>query len=1100
MKKFCILYQPRLEDIAQLIDDVYNNMRRNLLDALRKEPGRWLALQKQQYRNSCSLLYWSVSNYYQYFRPTIGNRPLTQYISDSRNLPEVLNILEQIPPRPLLRSLRGGVGFHQGSRNDAYDILQQSKDSCDFFDRFIGELLRKRTSKNTWGTSYGYKLIEPMILRGWLLHPISGFQKFYGEIFYSPLKHEYSIGKRHMMSSRKVFADYPRKRMKIMHDLANERHLLRGEGEYLVPFLRRLIFCSTVETIGDISEELCHFVTNDRQFIDKYAMAIERPIIDYMQHHPEYFEQIPAATFCITPDRRRRVDKKQERITRADGTFRWILQHGNEFEVWQSIFAEYCPKSRSRNVTTITKSLNPFLIWIQSLPKEDFTRCCNPDVLDRFTHVIRNEVLSSNSFSTVFSEWLLQNYSPGGYNSAMLEMEKFYNWYQTYKNPGKINPFSPNDRVQKPPPHSKSVRDVIPTRILNLMKDVLTKNDFEWAKQIDSDWSGGKTGLGHWSPARAVLLLTLLTIPIRSDSALSADCGLKDEYMYDTDKNDFIINPIGIKGREAGILRRITEGTDTLTGLYFTRNKTSTRGIQIPWDNPVLKSAYLKMRALIQQQKAIVPHNWAKRKLTEHGLREQCYPVIYPLFLDLGHSDIRERRTPVSPTRLRAFFNLLLVEVEKRFNQSLEGHNSPLNIASGIEHGSKWTLHGLRVTGITNFALAGLPPQIIAEFLSGHSSILMNLYYTKYSPSLINELISSKCINIDLNSDLVPIDVWKQDRKLLELLLAANDLDAAVPQLRGYDRALYQISRGFICPNGGSLCHEGGLGQLKNGEKKIPVKGGKANCPQCRYAVTGPMLLIPQLMAANSELYDISEQVHKKERLIKEMEDARNIGNWITAREKEVQRDSVEQRIESLFDSWIARVRHLVASTEKLPLWDKIKEMMSLGMNAEEIAKYADANEHFLPNCIVNDDEGYPCIVFEKGVTKEEVLVAVASAGQVSTIDAVPTADAKLVNLMTRALLKSGIEPFILNLDEDNATRASVLLSRFLTDYFQQNAESIGNKGWNAGLSETARVLRGESLITSDGTLRRAINHIAHLIEQCNGCVPTHLDQFKSLE
>ncbi len=1107
LDKFCVIEIPSIAEIRELIDCVYDNFKWDLIKAIEEEPDVWLMGVKRG--SILNLSYFNVTS----LRPYLGGlstiTKLSEFMADVANRTTVISSLRDVSAKVLIHSIRGGRGYHQGTRPNVYEHLEASQDGLDFFTRFIGEILREPKSRwDKYGSPYSYKLLEPMMLRSWILHPANFVLKTANAFLYFPNKRPDARRVKMKYMQNKVFAPFPAERESIWKELALDNVILRGESEYAISFLQHLVYSSNMIGIEDISKELC-FVISDATGISKvYGTAIEKVLIEIMHKNSSLFGNDKFDNFYITREKAVYKSAMRDRPTLTDGTFRWVLAIDSTLDQWQALFAEYAPISSLRSTASVAFALNPFLQWLLVLTVDARTVLINPDNVRRYIHIFRNEAMSKSAVAPVLYDYLESNVTERGKNKCLTELEKFFLWYQKYKNPYFEIPITASDRSFEYQAPKKSVHDAIPTRILHLMKAVLVGNDYEWPKTIGRDWTGQVVGVGEWSPVRAVFMQTLLTLPLRFDNAQSADSGFKDEFIFDDHTGDFVLNPNGIKGRAAGIFRKITVGLESITGFYFTRNKTTRDGLRVTWDNPELRTAMFRVLKFLDRQNGNFTHSFIKSKhLTKKGQRDQLYVEVYPLFPDLAKPEVRERRNPLTEARYRLYFLDLLAETERRFNATEEGSKEPIKLITKWTVGSDvlhpvsacWTPYSLRVTGITNFALAGLPPQMIAECLSGHSSILMNLYYTKYGPSLVSQLISDKAREISLNVELFPISAWRDDLNLLDRVLDAHIPAVAFGGLQATNTALYQISRGFICPNGGALCGEGNLHRPKASNKAGMVEGGTGNCPLCRFAITGPMLLNQQVIAANADMYIIAQEAEKQNLLDRDARAANEAGDWKTARMLETQRDNLGQRISALFETWIARTNFIRKSIDKMPSWELARNLAANNSSCEEIVSSLNSSSSdgtFVTQGEISDIR----YSFEKTSSSEEMTWCIAAAGQVSTVDSVPGADLRFVALMNRVLHKNGMDPFLIDLSEENSKRAAVLLGRFMTDYFEHEAKSKGIVADGAGRGDFAKLLRGESTINPDGTLKRAIEHITARLRDAGTTVPKYLSELTPVD
>lgn len=188
-----------------------------------------------------------------------------------------------------------------------------------------------------------------------------------------------------------------------------------------------------------------------------------------------------------------------------------------------------------------------------------------------------------------------------------------------------------------------------------------------------------------WCPVRAVCLLLLLTVPIRSLQARLLDSGEADEEIYDQESGTWSPN-LGLlvtPKRQFGVFRKIydTPQERSFVGLHVTTNKTAAvtsanfeKGYDIPWDCPEIAP---HLERLINWQKEFNP---IKRLVNRRDFADtrlhpnealQNISVYSLLFRDPAsrgtHSD-----EPLTSARLRNFFLRLLEEAQRRLNEAGE--------------------------------------------------------------------------------------------------------------------------------------------------------------------------------------------------------------------------------------------------------------------------------------------------------------------------------------------------------------------------------------------------------------------------------------------
>ena len=401
------------------------------------------------------------------------------------------------------------------------------------------------------------------------------------------------------------------------------------------------------------------------------------------------------------------------------------------------------------------------------------------------------------------------------------------------------------------------------------------------------------------NPTLPTLLLKILILPIRSMSARFVSSSEADELTSELAISPVVHgdgkvthevdwkwlpnhHPLATKGRRTGVIRSFDDyqGAGSL-GFFINSNKTSTScdrrgetGFDIKWQHPELLD---RLNRLERWQRL---HNPADKLLARcdlstrdrklevsDGAGERPTTYLFRLFDNLNLSF---RQFPPSYTVCRDFFLRVLDEVEARLGERTRISNAaepdaskhasaPILILTRIgrfpEVGA-YSLHSLRVSGITAFAEAGVPPAIIAEFLSGHLTVLMALYYMKFGAATVTRILadaeqaieSGALDDITRNASASPADLL-QDLLVSEHGAAFSALEDEIP-------GFWIWFADGICPNGMTKCMEGGPTPT-NPSKGLhgPVEGGARNCPMCRFWLTGPRFVPGQMIMANATLH-----------------------------------------------------------------------------------------------------------------------------------------------------------------------------------------------------------------------------------------------------
>ncbi|KVP88928.1 hypothetical protein WJ95_13475 [Burkholderia ubonensis] len=339
-------------------------------------------------------------------------------------------------------------------------------------------------------------------------------------------------------------------------------------------------------------------------------------------------------------------------------------------------------------------------------------------------------------------------------------------------------------------------------------------------------------------------------------------------------------------------------------------------------------------------------------------------PVFTPLFADLSadyyKDDGKHTRyyLPVSPNKLYKLFNALSVETEKRL--AAEGRVVRLTQVSASSsnyegRASIYEIHGLRVAGISRLIEMGVPVSIVQEFIAGHATAVMTMYYNKAEPGAFKAKLVEALQRTGVAHE------WDGYRESLGAQQALWTFNRRYARHRDND-ILEQCSSwktvpGGICPVGGSGCHIGIPSEEEDPDKVVrhysPVEGG---CGNCRFFSTGPAFLIQQGLAMNElmlelrllgrerkSLYDaLSELAWKDVPDLAEAERRKLVFDKQLIKEKIADFD---RKSEPLILEWINRYRMYTESTRLTKEWKDLKQ------------RHAPRSGHFLLVSGENDDE-----------------------------------------------------------------------------------------------------------------------------------------------
>jgi hypothetical protein len=163
----------------------------------------------------------------------------------------------------------------------------------------------------------------------------------------------------------------------------------------------------------------------------------------------------------------------------------------------------------------------------------------------------------------------------------------------------------------------------------------------------------------------------------------------------------------------------------------------------------------------------------------------------------------------------------------------------------------------LRVSGLTAFAEAGVPIEILSKLVAGHASILMTIYYLKYTSSHVTDLLDEARLRIEANASKEFVrHLREMNFQQASKLAVANESYTLEKVAEGkIQTELFHDTGLGICPFAGSRCGDGI--DLGNGRTEA-VPGGAKNCLRCRHFITGepwlvPLVLHQQKLSADSQ-------------------------------------------------------------------------------------------------------------------------------------------------------------------------------------------------------------------------------------------------------
>lgn len=719
---------------------------------------------------------------------------------------------------------------------------------------------------------------------------------------------------------------------------------------------------------------------------------------------------------------------------RSDGQFRWLSTARPELSAWAEMFRAFI-KSRDtagvRNQIDRLNILGDFLCSLSGPPLEPWS-------VVRRSHIYDATLTNPDTYL----EYLRKNFeSAKRRNDNLSTIRQFFDWLRDYliasdNDIGNsfANPILPSDSVGRTDPQFKTNRDALPPYVMNEMKELLTENDFAFPRTYSRatvQVRDYETGLNTrvFDPGLAVCLYTLFDMPIRSHQARWLDSGHLDEKIYDPRRNALVPNSseFAIPGRREGALRLEHDGlrAESWLTLWVNTNKTAQYdsphvGYVIPYVSPTLADL-LQMYSQWQQRYLPKLREPLSYRVYQEDVRERERPngvkgpQIAPLFRDPYAADLNR---PIEYPRLARFYTKVLEEAQKRIERKY-GHRLKLVTDDG-KGGRKWTvdLHSLRVSGITNLIEAGVPLEVVQQFVAGHATLVMTLHYLRFSPAKLRKFLE------------LAHDRMLNDEDFVGSELFAEYLDEFAPFLLGQDGAgkgagfsalqektgIMTITSEGICP--GTSCSTGGPLEDRTQNRYAPVPGGQ-RCGLCRYWLTGPAHLLGQVAAVNNLAYAIRKKGLEVASLNDQRIDAEDGGNQRKARELRDRVDILNRELEIDVNEWAARYHYAERSVA----------LMDEYLSAKQRVKATDGS---VPVPILTSSSAPELKVTLEQAHEFALLDQITQMSDFTTGFKNREAELEKNTILSKMMTANGMKPFLLGLNEEQAHEAGNLLSAIL--------------------------------------------------------------------
>jgi hypothetical protein len=582
-----------------------------------------------------------------------------------------------------------------------------------------------------------------------------------------------------------------------------------------------------------------------------------------------------------------------------------------------------------------------------------------------------------------FRNFVRQRFTAEGCNSRLNQMSQFFGFIQDrlrvgYSGDPREIPWFSNpvdikrDRFRVVL-RSGTSRKSIAADIMVEMRQLLVEDDCAWAKQRDSDWAHlvnqDTKRLEHvWCPSAALCLYTLLSLPLRSLQARMFDSGEGDAFIYDFDSGRMIPNlkqlPINDRidsARSEGFLQIMPSGLTSepeLLGLWISVNKTSDDGYAIPWISEDL------LRYLRYQREWIAryaPHPNTQTIEDAQGHRNtpkewvDAQRRFYCLFRDPTVIDrVHDKSMPVSKQKLMRLWGRLSLAVQERINARApdDAHRVRL-VKPGTETDAfpqaVHDLHTLRVSGITDLLDRGVPLNIVSQYVAGHATYIMTLWYDAPAPGAVRRAMLQANERAGDSQGPLPRLLESEIKDLTPFLISHPDHQGLYT---GFDAlqdniGLVHVRHSGICP--GTRCEEGGLTTYGRIDP-VPVGDRGPSCPQCRFWLTGPAFLLGQAIEGNQLIMKIRSKVTSLATSRQKIMDAEDAGNIALADLLRGKNDVEERQLNNMLTEWWHRMRFYESSIGKLDAYRQARDDKETARCAESIIlfKHSDKTDaHF---------------------------------------------------------------------------------------------------------------------------------------------------------
>ncbi|HHD78994.1 MAG TPA: hypothetical protein ENK98_05085 [Epsilonproteobacteria bacterium] len=747
-----------------------------------------------------------------------------------------------------------------------------------------------------------------------------------------------------------------------------------------------IFLCSTVDSLKEFTPKLKYLIYNIASRTKRYAY------ITQVNTHLNRIKYFVTATGNIT----NWVDYEPDKDSTDFTYFDTLYKDYPQFQEWIKLANIYLSEEiaqKRKSVDQFEKAIKFWLEFLATLKKPPLT----PMDTQRKEHI--RDVSNPGSLKHFFYYSETWKRNSRYKNDAIRKVEKFFDYIRDNFYPSLPKLLSQNDRYYSGSQPNKTVRKRIPRSLLAIAKSFLLDNPsyiktFKGSNVIMYNQQSEKWEQGWWL-GHKYLMTIMLFLPIRNKEGRWLDSGELDEFIIDYEKMDYIKNPspYAIKGRKSCVLQIEKDPVtyEKYFVVYVSTNKTGSPYI-IPYAPPEVIEAIKGMQEfnkkwgtpVIELSKAV------DRKGKDINKTSKLYPEVCPLFRMPPSTGRISLDQAISAESLMSFFVYLLEGIENILKN--EGREITLVTKNGQYKKPMFDIHSLRVTGISELIEAGVPVDIVSEFVAGHANQVMTLYYNVMKHTRVKETLEKARKDIDINSS---IEDLLDDLDGFEDYILVNETDGdktMAMNLMSEEDSFPEISLDGICP--GAVCSEFGR------EDQC--------CPKCPVWITGPAFLVGQTLKINKLIYLVRK---KAEELTSYRKKRITENNMLRKQNLEADEEFATEQLEQLLSEWGLRYRFIQRS---MAIVDNYKEYSSGGKTNNKMA-------------LITTNTTLPKVKLEES-DELGILNHICQAGAIFQEVAVQEAQYDLEYLLNQLLQKNGVLPFLVFLDKETAKKTSLML------------------------------------------------------------------------